>query len=91
MFVLDAMLSAPKTKTTEMRKLEKLMRVKGVRLKAMWIPSAKDNLGDSLSRTWHPGCVCETVFCPATSSKSIAWTHGASVQAARATLGARRI
>lgn len=59
-FVLNAMVSSSKPMMAELRKLEVLMRVQGVRLEARWIPSAVNKFADSLSRTWDPGDVRAT-------------------------------
>lgn len=39
----------------ELRKLQVLLHVLGVRIEARWIPSAANRFADSLSRTWDPG------------------------------------
>jgi len=52
---LKAMVSASKPMMIELRRLEVLLRVLGIRIEARWIPSAVNRFVDSLSRTWDPG------------------------------------
>lgn len=53
-YVLNAMVSASRTMMVELRKLEVMLTVMGVRLEALWIPSAVNRFADALSRTWDP-------------------------------------
>lgn len=54
-YILNAMVSASRPMMAELRKIEKLLRVLGVRIDSRWIPSAVNRFADSLSRTWDPG------------------------------------
>lgn len=55
MFVHNGMVSESKLMMAEPGKLEVLMRLRGVRLNARWIPSAVNKFADSMSRTWDLG------------------------------------
>ena len=59
-YILNAMVSASRDMMVELRKLEVVLRVLGVRLEARWIPSAVNKFADTLSRTWNPGDVRAT-------------------------------
>lgn len=54
-YILNSMVSASKVMMAELRQLEVLMRVLGVKIEARWIPSAVNKFADALSRTWDPG------------------------------------
>ena len=54
-YIHKAMVSASKEMKVELRRLEVLLRVLGVRLEARWIPSTVNRFADALSRTWDTG------------------------------------
>jgi hypothetical protein len=58
--ILNAMVSASRPMMAELRRLETMMRVLGVRIEARWLPSAINRYADSLSRQWDPGDLCVT-------------------------------
>lgn len=53
--ILNAMVSSSPAMMSELRKLQKLLRVLGVQVESRWLPSAVNKYADSLSRTWDPG------------------------------------
>jgi hypothetical protein len=58
--ILNAMVSASRPMMAELRRLEVMLRILGVKLEARWIPSAVNRYADALSRQWDPGDVCAT-------------------------------
>jgi hypothetical protein len=57
---LNAVVSASRPMMAELRRLEVMLRILGVKLEARWIPSAVNRYADALSRQWDPGDVCAT-------------------------------
>jgi hypothetical protein len=58
--ILNAMVSASRPMMAELRRLEVMLRILGVKVEARWIPSAVNRYADALSRQWDPGDVCAT-------------------------------
>jgi hypothetical protein len=58
--ILNAMVSTSRRMMAELRRLEVLLRILGVKLEARCIPSAVNRYADALSRQWDPGDVCAT-------------------------------
>ena len=58
--ILNAMVSASRPMMAELRRLQVMLRVLGVRLEARWLPSAVNRFADALSRQWDPGDVSAT-------------------------------
>lgn len=59
-FVLNAMVSSSKPMMVELLRLRFMLHTLGLRIKARWLPSAVNQLADSLSRIWDPGDVRAT-------------------------------
>jgi hypothetical protein len=58
--ILNAMVSASRPMTAELRRLEVMLRTLAMKVEARWIPSAVNRYADALSRQWDPGDVCAT-------------------------------
>lgn len=53
-YILKSMVSAFRAMMAELKEIEVLLHVLGVRIDARWIPSAVNRHADALSRTWDP-------------------------------------
>jgi hypothetical protein len=56
----NAMVSGSRPMMAELRRLEVMLRILGVKMEAQWIPSASNRFAEALSRQWDPGDVCST-------------------------------
>lgn len=52
--VLNAMVSMSQVLMAELKKLQALLQALGVKIEALWLPSAVNRFADSLPRTWDP-------------------------------------
>jgi hypothetical protein len=78
--ILNAMVSASRPMMAELRRLEVMLRVLGVRMEARWLPSAVNRYADSLSRHWDPGDVSITEelvrsLCAAYAPDAVVFRH----------------
>jgi hypothetical protein len=58
--ILNDMVSSSRPMMAELRRLEVMLRILGVKMEARWIPSAVNRYADALSRQWDPGDFCAT-------------------------------
>jgi hypothetical protein len=58
--ILNSIVSASRPMMAELRRLEVMLRILGVKLETRWIPSAVNRYADALLRQWDPGDVCAT-------------------------------
>jgi hypothetical protein len=57
--ILNDMVSSSRPMIAEIRRLEVMLRILGVKMEAGWISSAENRYADAFSRQWDPGDVCD--------------------------------